>query len=839
MRQPYCLCILICSLVLLISPPVPGQEVVRPPSLRQVKSLDKDWRFHPGDEPKAIHPDFDDSSWQQVDVPHDWSIAGPFGPQYASGTGYAPGGVGWYRKRFSLPQSEQGRLHTVEFDGVYCNAEVWINGHFVTHRPNGYISFEADITPHLHYGKRVNVLAVRVDHSKVADSRWYTGSGIYRHVKLRSTSPARFIQRDTFVSTPKIAVDSMTVRVQSRFAIASEHLSDPEESAPTDRPYHLSVSVADPAGRHLAHRSLSVDSVGESAIDLMLEIEKPELWSIDRPNLYEAVLSVDSGSKAPAIDRINVPFGIRTFRFDPDEGFFLNGKSMKLKGVCVHHDAGGLGAAVPERVWVRRLEILKELGCNAIRTSHNPMAPELLDLCDRMGFLVQNEAFDEFSPPKNKWIHGRNVGAPSRYGYGTIFDKWAVRDLQDFVRRDRNHPCIIMWSIGNEVDYPNDPFSHPVLGNAYRPDHPRAEKMTYYGKLLVDTVRELDPTRPVTAALAHAPMSSAAGFADVLDVVGYNYQEQLYKEHHKLYPERVIYGSENGDRYEHWLAVRDNDYICGQFLWTAFDYLGEAGEWPDRGFESGVAYTTGFFKPIGYWRQALWSDEPMVYLCTRPRGRNGRRGGGWQGGSAGQRESWNYTINEQTEVWCCTNQPDVSLWLNGKEIAKLKEEDERGGWRRISIPFEPGTLKAQAGEGTTVKAQFQLVTAGEPHAVKLIPAPGPYMTQRNRPAELPAWVADGKDTYHVEYQIVDEHGVRVPDANHKVTFNVLGPAKILAIDNGWMRGEEDYQDNKHKAWRGHGLVYLQSGDTAGTAMLSASVPDLKDGTLTLKTKKPD
>jgi beta-galactosidase len=790
---------------------------------RQYVDLDFDWRFTLGDDPAAIHAGFDDTAWRTVQLPHDWSIEGPFGPQHASGTGYAPGGVGWYRKHFTLDPKFKGRRVAVEFDGVYQNAQVWINGHLVGGRPYGYSSFQLDLASHFNFDGD-NVLAVRVDHAKVADSRWYTGSGIYRDVRLRVTGPLAVAHWGTFVTTPTVTPDKATVAVETTISNGSDRSTNPT----------LRLTVLDASGAEIAtHTSDATIEVHSTAtIKDELAVPTPKLWFPDSPTLYTLrteVLDGNAEKGGNVVDRTETPFGIRTFRFDPDRGFFLNDVSMKLLGVCLHHDAGCLGAAVPPKVLERRLRLMKELGANAIRTSHNPPAPELLDMCDRLGLLVQDEAFDEFTPPKNKWVHGRNVGQPSRYGYGEIFDDWAVRDVQDMVRRDRNHPSIIMWSIGNEIDYPNDPFSHPVLGNEYRPTHPRAENLVVHGERLVEAIKDLDQTRYVTAALAKIEMTNAVGFPELLDAVGYNYQEQLYAADHKKYPQRIIYGSENDDNYNAWRAVADNDYISGQFLWTGIDYLGEAPEWPQRVFPGGVADMAGFPKPDYFWRQALWlNKQRMVYLAAvqPPRGeRGGRRGGfGRRGGPPA--EHWNWNEGAPVRVLCATTAPRVVLYLNGKPVADLTAADERQGWRFAEIDYEPGTLQASArnADGTSIFATFTLRTAGEPHHIELTP-------------DATTLAADGHDAAHVTFTIVDEHGVRVPNAEHEVTFEIEGPARLLGIENGATAGDPKYQDNRCQALRGRGLAIIQSNrNEPGTATIRATATGLAPAELKIEAK---
>jgi beta-galactosidase len=483
-----------------------------PPSPRIVIDLDDEWRFSKGDFATAMVPAFDDSGWRQVSLPHDWSSEGPFSADYASGTGYAPGGIGWYRKHFKLDSSETNKLVAVEFDGVYDYAAVWLNGQFVGGRPYGYSSFECVLTRLVRFGTD-NVLAVRVDHSRYADSRWYTGSGVYRHVRLRLTDRMRIAHWGVYATTPQVTSKAATVRVETIL----------ENGTGREQFFHLQSYLLASDGRSVAAWDTSGKVAAETNTTVVqqLPLQNPQLWSPDSPTLYTLSSHLFLGKRV--VDQTETPIGIRTVRFDADKGFFLNGAAMKLKGVCIHHDAGTLGAAVPDKVLERRLRILKEVGANAIRTSHNPPAPELLDLCDRLGFLVMDEAFDEFTPAKNKWVTGRNNGEPSHFGYAELFDQWSVCDISDMVRRDRNHPCIVMWSIGNEIDYRNDPFSHPVLGNEYRLGNPPAQNLVTCARPLIAAVKKLDSTRPVTAALATVAMSDAVGLGEMLNVVGYNY----------------------------------------------------------------------------------------------------------------------------------------------------------------------------------------------------------------------------------------------------------------------------------------------------------------------------
>jgi beta-galactosidase len=773
--------------------------------------FDFDWRFSTGDFAAGMTAAFDDSGWRALNVPHDWSVEGPYKAEYASGTGYAPGGIAWYRKHFKLDAAQKDKLVAIEFDGVYNNSEVWVNGVLLGHRPYGYSSFQYDMTPYLKFGDQDNIVAVRVDHTKFADSRWYTGSGIYRHVRLRVTDKLHIAHWGTYVTTPEIGEISALVRVETTVINDS---NQPRDIA-------LEVMIAGPNGSDVARLSVtkSLGAKTHEALVHQIKVSQPQLWSIESPKLYTVRSLLKTGDAT--VDEATTPIGIRTIKFDPDKGFFLNDKPVKLKGVCIHHDAGAIGSAVPEKVWERRLRTFKEIGVNAIRCSHNPPAPELLDLCDRLGFLVQDEAFDEFTPPKNKWIGGRNVGVPSRFGYGEVFTEWSARDMEDMVRRDRNHPCIIMWSIGNEVDYANDPFSHPVLGNQYQPTQPAAENMAKYAQPLVDIVHRLDPTRPATAALANVPMSNAAGLAQLLDVVGYNYQENLYPADHQTYPKRFIYGSENSQGLNAWAAVRDNEYISGQFLWTGIDFLGEAGPWPNRVSGAGFLDLAGFKKPMGWFRQSLWSDKPMVYL-TASTGAGGRRGRGGAGAGA---EQWNWPEGSTVSVQCYTNCPQVSLSLNGKDLSTLSLSEARQGVLIAQVAFQPGELKAVGQKDGKDVCEFVLRTAGAAGRIELSP-------------DVKQIAADGKDICHVTFRITDDKGIRVVEANPEITFAVEGPGQVIGIENGDRNSADNPKDLTHKAFQGQGLVILQAARQPGKIRLTAQAPQLEGSSIEIVTASP-
>lgn len=754
-------------------------------------------------------PSFDDSKWRSVRVPHDWSTEEPLRVEYGSGNGYVAGGIAWYRKHFSLDPALKDRLVTVEFDGVYNHAQVWINGQFVGGRPYGYSSFQIDLTPYINFDKD-NVIAVRVDHSRYADSRFYTGSGIYRHVRLCLSNRLHIGQWGTFVTTPKINDSAATVQVETEVVNASDE--------PREMELHAEIISSD--GQVVVTRTaLQTLAAGQSEkVVQALELVRPRRWTLESPALYTLRNTVSVGGNA--VDQTETEFGIRTIDFDPNRGFFLNGQSIKMKGVCIHHDAGSVGAAVPDQVLERRLRLLREIGVNAIRTSHNPPAPELLSLCDRLGLLVMDEAFDEFTPAKNKWIEGWTLGTPGKYGYAEDFMEWSVRDMEDLVRRDRNHPSVIIWSIGNEVDTPNDPYSHPVLEKNYYPHNPPASELVRLGKPLVEAVKRFDPTRPTTAGLASVQLSDAVGFSDIVDLAGYNYQEARYPKDHAEFPRRVIYGSENRHDYKAWVAVRDNEYISGQYLWTGIDYLGEAGRWPNRGSGSGLFDLCGFKKPLGWFRQSLWSSQPMVYIAAsahddsaKPAPKPGVPNVDRERRSRTQ-ELWNWPQGSTIDVTCYSNCEEVQLVVNDKPVGTKRLAEAVDGVLTWSLPFEAGTVKAVGLNQGKPVSEFTLQTTGPAARIELIP-------------DVKTLTADGKAICHLEYRVVDASGRRVVDAAVPVTFEVSGPIELLGLGSGDLSNMEDPHALTHHTFQGRGLAVFQAKNQAGEVRIRASAPQLQ------------
>jgi hypothetical protein len=572
---------------------------------------------------------------------------------------------------------------------------------------------------------------------------------------------------------------------------------------------------------------MRIDASSPGVINQKMEVINPNLWDIENPHLYTLVTVVKG---IGVLDNQTTKVGFRNLRFDADKGFFLNGKNLKLKGICLHHDAGTLGSAVPRQEIARRLDILKELGCNAIRTSHNPFSPDFLDLCDEKGFLVIGEAFDEWELPKKKWIEGWNKGTPGKDGYSADFKEWHSIDLKDMVLRDRNHTSIIMWSIGNEVDYPNDPYTHPVLNTEANPQTwakfdeklPNANRLGEVARELVAIVKQFDITRPVTAGLASALMSNETGYADALDVTGYNYQEFRYAPDHKKYPKRIFYGSENSMSLDAWNSVTDNDYVLGQFLWTGFEYLGEAGQFPTRHSTSGIIDLAGNKKPEFYFRQSLWSDKPMVFIGTTDRLTDNGPVSLW----AHKRVDpvWNWKAGQPISVNVFTNCEEVELFLNDRSLGIKKMADFKNRTITWEVPFEPGTLRAIARTSGKELASFGLKTTGSP--VRIVAK-----------SDVKSLKGDKQDLGHLWVTICDEAGNTVYPAENEITCEIKGPARILGMEDSNPRNIEDYKDNRQKAYHGKLLIYIQLLDKAGKAVISLSSPGLQGTTVELNIVK--
>lgn len=773
--------------------------------------INENWKFFLGDAAQAEEVTFNDGKWQTVQLPHDWSVKQQLNSHLASCMGYLPGGIGWYRKTFTVPKEKINEKVFLYFEGVYNRSEVFVNGHLLGKRPNGYISFLYDATPYIKYDEH-NVIAVRVDHSREADSRWYTGSGIYRDVWLIYSDPVHIAQWGVFAYPSLVTDKKGTLNVEVE--VVNETGSN-EELLVVNELY-------DPQKKLVAKKQqkLRVPAKGNSVVSTALTISDPQWWSIAHPHLYRLQTTVVKNKKV--IDASETTTGFRNFTFDPDSGFALNGQWMKVKGVCLHHDGGVLGAAVPKEVWKKRLLNLKEIGCNAIRTSHNPQSPDLYDLCDELGLLVLNEAFDEWEFPKRKWLKGWNVGTPGFEGSYDFFEEWGEKDLTDLVRRDRNHVSVFAWSIGNEVDYPNDPYSHPVLDGGkdgfsqpifggYKKDAPDAMRLGDIAKRLAAAVKKYDPSRPVTAGLAGVAMSNETAYPGALDIAGYNYTESLYEKDHQKYPARVIYGSENRHDLKAWKAVQDNTYIFGQFLWTGIDYLGESGRWPSRGFYSGLLDFGGFIKPRGYFRQSLWADQPMAYLGTYPTPGQGSRSqmkDVWsqleaeQNAHARERTPsidawpvWNYEEGQMIRVVCYTNAAQAKLLLNNREVGAVQPYNEDTGIIFWDIPFHPGELKVLGLDADNREVSHaKIQTSQRPYALQII-------------SEEQTVAKDG--VARMVIQVVDENGIPVMLSDDEVTCQIAGKAILLGLEASNNSDMSDYTDPVHRVFHGRMVAYIK------------------------------
>jgi beta-galactosidase len=662
-----------------------------------------------------------------------------------------------------------------------ANSDVWLNGRHLGRRPNGYVSFRYDVTPHVKPGAK-NLLVVKADTSAQPASRWYTGAGIYRHARLVIAHPVHIAPWGVFVSTPEATADAATVKIQTALA----------NTAGKSGKVTLRSMLIDPSGKPAGagESVLDLTSGGEAVVSQQVRVARPTLWSLENPALYTLVSTVLAGGRE--IDEVRTNVGIRTAEFRSETGFWLNGRNLKLKGVCLHHDGGAVGAAVPLGVWERRLSILKELGVNSIRTAHNPPAPEFLDLCDRMGFLVMDEFFD-------CWTKGKN-----KHDYHLYFKEWSHTDLREGILRDRNHPSVILYSVGNEIhDTPKPDLAKPILRG------------------LVDVCHEVDPTRPVTQALFRPNVSGdyKNGLADMLDVIGTNYRDQELLEAWKDRKGRKIVGTEQGHERSTWLACRDNPQHAGQFLWCGIDYLGESRSWPLTVFNGGLLDRAGFIQPRGYERQGWWSEKPMVRMFRRvARTAETPADPGYEAMEWKRLQvlfpDWNPAASaskaENVEVY--SNAEEVELVLNGKSFGK-KSTRKDGGALNWSVVYEAGTLEAIAySEGKEV-ARDTLRTAGKAAKIVLV-------------ADRKSLGLTWDDVSHIEVRIVDEHGTLVPDASDAVKFEVSGPGKIIAVDSGSVVSTEPFQASERKAYQGRCLAIV-SATGKGAFKLTARSGDLE------------
>lgn len=792
---------------------------------RTRESFDASWHFLRGDEPSAAQPEFDHSSWRSLDLPHDFAVEGPFDPKATSGApgGFLPGGIAWYRKTFRLPEAAAGRRVFIEFDGVYMNSEVWINGNHLGKRPYGFIGFEYDLSPYL-VANGDNTIAVRVDNSQLPSARWYTGTGIYRHVWLKTTDPLYVSHWGTQVTTPEIKAESATVSVVT--TVRNNH--------PAPKKFTLRQSVIDPSepsGLVLATcaEEIELANATASVIQQKMSVPSPRLWSPESPALYEVRTEILDGENLA--DVYSTSFGIRTIRFDANEGLSVNGVPTKMKGVCNHQDLGPLGTALWDEALERRMKMLKEMGCNAIRTSHYPHAPELLALCDKLGFLVINETFDE-------WRRGWNFEGPTLvssienkgkapFGYNKYFDEWHERDLSDHIRRDRNHACVIMWSVGNEVPESMKNGENETI------------------RILTEICRRVDPSRPVTVGCNHIKAANETGFTKLLDIVGYNegvdsvfeiegdrvrypnrlmYLSELphslqtrgeYRTHpryfrpgfeHPKLTEKEVFPETDGyyessydnsgvqtDARRSWRMTSTNPHIMGEFRWTGFDYIGESGGWPRVLGNFGIIDLCNFPKDHYYYYQSRWTDKPMVHILPH-----------W---------TWPGKEGVKIPVWCYTNCDEAELFLNGKSLGKRTFDEKNDQHLEWLVPYQPGEIKIVARKDGKEVATSSHKTAGAPVKISLA------ADQTNLdPVQ--------RDLAYVTIRVEDENGNFAPKAAKWVNIQIEGPGRLIGSGGGDPLSHTPFQANTFKTFNGLGLAII--------AATTGPEPEIKPGS----TRKP-
>lgn len=813
---------------------------------RQVQDFTQNWKFTLADSTmNAYGTEYDDSKWRTLNVPHDWSIESDFGKDFpaSAGGGALPGGIGWYRKSFTVEKGnflKAAKCYFIEFDGVYRNSEVWVNGNYLGKRPNGYISFGYDITKYIKPGEK-NSIAVKVDNSKQPNSRWYSGSGIYRNVRLITTNQVYVEQNGTYVTTPEITADSAIIAIQTMVK--------------NQMRFNQSVGVEqilyDSNGKIVTQlkTSMMVSNGDANKYFQRITIKKPVLWSLENPYLYKLVTRLSIFGVG--MDEYETMVGIRSFNFDVQKGFFLNGKHVKINGVCNHHDLGALGAAVNTRAIERQLEIMKGMGVNAIRTSHNPPAPELLDLCDKMGFIVMDEAFDIWKKKKTK------------YDYALDFDKWHKQDLVDQIVRDRNHPSVMIWSIGNEVgeqwgDTPaedvdlqqaNIALNNKKVNNTEDVKLGKQGKNALLTRELADIVKSIDATRPVTAACNGTQDNNPLFVSEALDLIGFNYHEDEFSGILSRHPKTPFIVTESVsslqsrgyyinpsdsilvrpkrwdipyDDSTHQCSAYDNSrapwgathernlrivnkypHVSGQFIWTGFDYLGEPTPywWPSRSSFFGIVDLAGFPKDVYYLYQSVWTDKPVLHIFPH----------------------WNWEKGQTVDVWAYYNNADeVELYLNGVSLGKrTKNADEMHVmWR---VKYEPGTLKAVARKDGHTVLMREIRTAGQAVSIRMTP-------------DRSTIKADGKDLSFVTVELLDKDGNPCPLADQMVKFSLSGDGLIAGTDNGNANDHNSLKKPERNLFSGKCLVIVQATDKPGVLTLKASVAGLPEKTIQI-TKK--
>ena len=804
--------VLISSFLLLFTACLPEEK-----DIRIIEDFNFDWHFKLGNHPEAIKQEFKDTDWRTLNLPHDWSIEGNFSetnPAKAAG-GALPTGIGWYRKTFTVPEAWVDKSVAIEFDGIYRNSEVWINGNYLGKRPYGYSSFSYNLTDHLNYGEQTNVIAVKVDNSAQPNSRWYTGSGIYRNVRLVAVEKLHVEHWGTYVTTPKVSNENASVNLEVTIKNDSRLI----------KKFKLVTAIFDADDNEVA-RVASLEKLFPKLTytkTSTFEIRNPELWNLEKPYLYKVVTKIYEDSEL--VDNYETPFGIRYFNFDAQKGFSLNGKETKILGVNLHHDNGALGAVSNVHAIKRKLQIMKDMGVNAIRTAHNPPSPELLQLCDEMGFIAQVEAFDVWKKKKVK------------ADYSLHWDKWHKQDLEDLIKRDRNHPSVIMWSIGNEIP----------------------EQLEYAGmaitKELVAIVKALDSMRPVTSALTETrPDKNFIYKSGALDVLGFNYNHTEYKHFPKLFPNQKIIASESASALatrgyyempsdsirrwpsapneifvgnpdftvssydnvsaywgatheETWKTVKKQDFISGLFVWSGFDYLGEPTPYayPARSSYFGIVDLAGFPKDVYYMYQSEWTTKPVLHLLPH----------------------WNWEEGQVIDVWAYYNNADeVELFLNGESLGVNSKQDDdlHVCWQ---VNFQPGTLKAVSRKNGKVVLEKEIHTAGNASKIELL-------------ADKEIIKSDGYDLVYVTVNVLDEKGNLVPKADNLIRFEVYGGGKIVGVDNGYQANLSSFKASEIKAFNGKCVVIIQSNKKNADILFKASGSEgLKTVSIEIETEDQD
>jgi beta-galactosidase len=784
------------------------------------QDFDSGWKFNRGDVSGAEVASFDDSQWRILDLPHDWSIEdlpaaeskkqiGPFSEDSPGkgATGHVLGGIGWYRKTFTLDKSNEGKKVQILFDGVYMNSEVWINGHSLGVHPYGYTPFYYDLTPLLKAAGEANTLAVKVNNNG-KNSRWYSGSGIYRHVVLQITDQVHIPIWGISVVTPEVNKEKATVKLNIKIA---------NEEKKTGK-LQITTRLVLPASQANVEAKTTIDPFSGELADAeqIFELKNPALWSIDSPQLYQAITEVSFDGKV--VDQQITTFGIRSIEFSAEKGFLLNGESIELKGGCMHHDNGPLGSATIDRAEERRVELMKKFGFNAIRTSHNPPSRPFLDACDRLGVLVIDEAFDQWQRPKN----------PDDYSLS--FDKWHQRDLEAMVMRDRNHPSVIFWSIGNEINERVDSTGLEIMKN------------------LSAIVKKIDSTRPITEAICffwdhpgYKWESTIPAFA-LLDVCGYNYKLDEYENDHKIAPNRIMMGTESFPRlaFENWQMVENHPYVIGDFVWTSMDYLGESGighssikkdtkdtfsmDWPWYNSYCGDIDICGFKKPQSYYRDVVWkvSNLELAVHAPIPSGMKELVSyWGWPN----EQQSWNWAGSEgqKLQVNVYSNYPEVRLELNGKVIGTKPVSAETKLTATFDVPYEAGELKAIAMKDGKEMGTKVLKTTGSPAKIRLTADRSELKASRN-------------DLSYVTVEVIDEAGALIPNANLPIQLKVEGAGELAAVENGNPADMKSFRTPQVTSFNGRCLVILRPAGKVGEIKLKAESIGISGAELVITAK---